>query len=71
MMSVGEMGKGTRYAFKGKPGKNTFFLSFKVPATSKFTSGSFDIKPGIYFDCLEIIYGRFLLSNENIIQIFH
>jgi hypothetical protein len=34
MMSVGE--KGTRYAFKGKPGKNTFFLlSFKVPATSK------------------------------------
>lgn len=71
MMSVGEMGKGTRYAFKGKPGKNTFFLSFKVPATSKFTSGSFDIKPGIYFDCLEIIYGRFLLSNENRIQIFH
>jgi hypothetical protein len=43
-------------------------LSFKVPATSKFTSGSFDIKPGIYFDCLEIMYGRFLLSNENRIQ---
>jgi hypothetical protein len=41
MMSVGEMGKGTRYAFKGKPGKNTFFLSF------------FNEKFGFYFHYLK------------------